>query len=156
MFVWDRGYQVPINQRSTRWQGWMNAGMLDLWVCSVKAPLQQTDPPSKPWWCKFNKTPRFSGTPQLPTGRDSAPPSVTLCGCSNYPWSCYLYKPIKHLLMMILLLDQWGKLTYRKPGFLTSQPGFVSPQEMASCICAALFQKRVCLLQTVLNIHLNV
>lgn len=83
------------------------------------------DPPSKLWWCKFSKIPSFSCTPQLPTGRVSAPSSVTLCGCSNYSCNCYLYKPIKHLLMMILSLDQWGKLTYKKPGFLTSQPGFV-------------------------------
>lgn len=92
----------------------------------------------------------FQALPSCPQAV-SAPSSVTLRGCSNYSCSCCLYKPIKHLLMMILLLDQWGKLTYRKPGFLTSQPGFVSPQEMASCICAALFQKRVCLLQTVLK-----
>lgn len=90
-----------------------------------RSHVSKWDPHSKLWLCKFNKIPSFPCTPQLPKGRVSTPPFVTLCGCSNYSCRCYLYKPIKHLLMMILSLDQWGKLTYKKPGILTSQPGFV-------------------------------
>lgn len=93
--------------------------MLDLWVCNVKAP-----PILKALMVQVQQDLElFMHSPA--THRQSFNSSVILCGCSNYSCSCYLYQPIKHLLMMILSLDQWGKLTYRKPGFLTSQPGFL-------------------------------
>lgn len=116
-----------------------------------RAHSSKWDPPSRLWWCKFNELPSFHAVPAA--HRQSF--NSILCGCSNHSCSCYLDKPIKHLLMMILSLDQWGKLTYKKPGFLTSQPGIVlTSGKGIMCLCCPI--PKVCLLQTVLNIHSNV